>query len=104
MAMDEGYGDTPPDLAGLAAVMRGPKPQRDAFLAGHVRRVAETMIVAVADRPRPPDGPSLPDAVDPVGRTIVEETEAACAAAGLDDVQCETLMAMSRRGIEAFAE
>ena len=97
-----------PDLSrkivAMAAVMSGPMQARQLFLSGQEQRVAQAMSVAIELCPRSSCGPSLPDVIDMAGRSIISETEDACHMAGLDDMQSETLMEMSRRGIEAFTK
>lgn len=91
-------------IEAMAAVMSGPMSARQLFLFGQEQRVAEAMSVAIELSWQTPSGPSLPDVIDMVSRTIISETKNACQLAGLDDMQSETLMEMSRRGIEAFSK
>ncbi|WP_143206689.1 hypothetical protein [Singulisphaera sp. GP187] len=88
----------------MAAAMSGPTQVRQFFLSGQEQWVAQAMSVAIELCPRGECRPSLPDVIDMAGRSIISETEDACSMAGLDDVQSETLMEMSRRGIEAFTK
>lgn len=88
----------------MAAAMKGTMVVRNLFLAGQAERVAQAMCIAVELSQRGPDHRDLPSVIDMACRSIMAETVDACNLAGLDDVQCETLVEMSRRGIEAFAK
>jgi len=82
--------------------MTGPMGVRYLYLFGQERWIAQAMEIAVELFPPPPYGPCLGDVIDIASRTFLCEIEDACDLAGLDDVQSETLIENSRRGIEAF--
>lgn len=88
----------------LLAAMNGLVVTRNFFLFSQKERVAHAMIAAIGLSSRPPDGPALPDVIDRVARAVMRETKDICERAVLTDMQCETLMDTSQRGVEAFTK
>jgi len=92
------------ELSDLVSVMTGEMEARHLYLYRQERWIAQAMAVTVEMYPRPPEGPSLPDLIDVASRSFLNDIEETCNLAGLDDVQSETLVERSRRGIEAFTK
>lgn len=91
-------------IQSLVAEMNGLVLTRNLFLFSQKERVTWAMIAAIELSSRPPNGPGLPDVINSVACAIMHDTEIACDLACLSDMQCETLMDVTRRGIEAFAK